>query len=378
MKKQLLTSTALVAAGVLAVSGPALAQSKSPTLSVGGYSVQAIGWADNNDTNENGTTNGNTRVEFDTNTDYEIFFTGSVTLENGIRIRTQVQLEGDQNADQIDETWMRVGNADLGELRMGAADMGGKSATSGFIGDRSTNVSEVAAFDLGQWLQTPATVSGSVNGEMDLSGDGDQISYVKTFAPVGLTIGVGYAPSAQQDNGTRTLKNAADHDIWSLGANYVGKFGNAGVGIAAGYSFAKEDTDNKTDDPEAWIIGAYVDFSGFRLGVSKTEVDQQDTTATGLTAVAGREVFSIGGRYTFGPNQVQLAYIESEAQADGTNAANGDEISVLKLAYQRALGPGVFWQIHAYSADFDDALNGAAAANSNDGEAVVMGLRVHF
>ena len=80
MKKQLMAATALVAAGMLAVSGAALAQKKAskPVLKLGGY-FEAILGAINDDLDK-----GDLRhVGVDVQQDAEIFFKGSVTLDNG-------------------------------------------------------------------------------------------------------------------------------------------------------------------------------------------------------------------------------------------------------------------------------------------------------
>ena len=136
MKKQLLTSTALVAAGVLAVSGPALAQGK-PKLSVGGGMTQIFGIGSNSDAFD--PANGS-RVGWDQHSDGEIHFNGSVMLDNGITIRSRDELEGNSlsaagisgnvsNGGQaagtaehfIDQHWMRIAGS-FGEIRMGSVD----------------------------------------------------------------------------------------------------------------------------------------------------------------------------------------------------------------------------------------------------------------
>ena len=86
MKKHLLTSTALVAAGMMAVSAPAIAGSKSLVLK--GDTRQLIGIGENDEAFD--AANGQ-RVGFDQQTDGEIHFVGSVTLDNGIKIKTNVR-----------------------------------------------------------------------------------------------------------------------------------------------------------------------------------------------------------------------------------------------------------------------------------------------
>ena len=87
MKKQLMTTTALVAAGLVAMSGVALGASK-PKLSVGGgFSV--IGSAVSQEATG--------YLSPDIWGDGEVHFKGSVKLDSGIKIKTRVELETNGN-----------------------------------------------------------------------------------------------------------------------------------------------------------------------------------------------------------------------------------------------------------------------------------------
>lgn len=395
MKKQLLTSTALVAAGVMAVSGSALAQGK-PTLTLGGGTEQIFGVGSNADSFERG---GNaaagSRVGFDQHSDTEIHFKGSVTLDNGIKIVTRTELEGESistgggtanningaaaagNQDYIDETWMRISGS-FGEVRLGTGDPAAQAMTTGYLGVWSTNVGQNHAFDIGDWITNPtATVGASTVGRVDLTSDAEHISY---FTPrfSGFQAGVSYIPSTVEDvNNQRQLTGGGDTDGWSFGLNYVGKFSGVGVAAAVGYVQTNESTVNRDDD-SAWGVGLRVDFQGFRVGVSWVDNDSQENKTTGVTAGVGQETFELGIRYVFGPNAVSLGYQNAETTATSNAAGDGDEIESFVIAYRRTLGPGVFWKVTGFTADFDDGLTGAAAGNSNDGEALTTSIQVRF
>ena len=153
MKKQLLTTTALVAAGVFAVSGAALA--KKPTLSVGGGIEQIVGVGENS----GDFATANPRVGFDQITDSEIHFNGAVTLDNGIKIKTRVELEGntaggDGGGDTIDENWMRISGS-FGEIRLGSGDGAAQAMTTGYMGSYSTGVGQNLGFDTHSWVSKP-------------------------------------------------------------------------------------------------------------------------------------------------------------------------------------------------------------------------------
>ena len=388
MKKQLLTSTALVAAGVLAVSGPALAQGK-PSLTLGGSTEQIFGVGSNADAFD--AVNG-ARVGWDQHSDTEIHFKGSVTLDNGIKIVTRTELEGESVdavngtsnttngagagvQDYIDETWMRISGS-FGEVRLGSGDPAAMAMTTGYLGTWATGVGQNHSFDIPDWISNPGTVGASTVARVDITSDAEHISY---FTPrfSGFQAGISYIPSTVEDvNNQRQLTGGGDTDGWSLGLNYVGKFSGVGVGIAAGYTQTNESTVNRDDD-SVWGVAGRFDFQGFRVALSWVDNDSQEAKSTGVTAAQGQETFEAGVRYTFGPNAVSLTY--QDAQATGNAAASqNDELQAMTIAYRRTLGPGVFWKVTAMTADYDDGAAGAAAGNSNDGEALTTSIQVRF
>jgi len=398
MKKQLLTTTALVAAGVLTVSGAALAG--KPKLTIGGGTEQIIGIGANSDAFD--AVNGQ-RAGFDQHSDGEIHFNGSVTLDNGIKIRTRVELEansgengaagansnvingapgtirggaGGGSFDIIDEHWMRISGS-FGEVRLGSGDAAGQAMTTGYLGTWATGVGQLLAFDTTDWIQN--TQTANTVGRVDLSSDAEQISYY-TPRMAGFQVGVSYIPSDQEDvNNQRVLAAAGDRDGWSMGVNFNKKFGGVGVGIAAGYATEDETTANRSDR-EVWGVGARVDFSGFRIAMSWVDRQEQHSTLTNVTNAGGQgqETFEIGGRYSFGPNAVSIAHLSSESQASQASGRNGDEAIVTSVAYRRTLGPGVFWRVNLMFAEFNDGATGAASGASNDGEALTTGIVVRF
>ena len=99
MKKILLGSTAIVAAGMIASVPTADAASKMK-LGVGGYMEQWFGFTSGDDGVAQDYSG------FDIKSDPEIFFKGKTKLDNGITVGVNVQLEATQNGDQIDEQYM--------------------------------------------------------------------------------------------------------------------------------------------------------------------------------------------------------------------------------------------------------------------------------
>jgi outer membrane protein OmpU len=400
MKKQLLTTTALVAAGAIALSGAAIAK---PKITIGGGAEQIIGIGSNEAAFDEAS---GQRIGFDQHSDGEVHFNGSVNLDNGIKIRTRVELEsnsadttagrnsnvingapgtasngaGAGSPDTIDEHWMRISGS-FGEIRLGSGDPAGMAMTTGYLGTWSTGVGQLLAFDTTDWISRPATVTANQVGRVDLNSDAEHISY---FTPRfnGFQVGVSYVPSSQEDvNNQRSLSGAADTDHWSFGVNYNGKFGGASVGVAAGYTFNNESAVDRDDD-QVWGIGIRVDMQGIRVGMSFVDNDEQEAISTGISGAAGgtngQEVFEMGVRYIFGPNAVSGTYQKSETTGTAGQASTSDETETMAVAYRRTLGPGVFWRVTAMFADYDDGLAGAAASNSNEGEALTTSILVRF
>jgi outer membrane protein OmpU len=386
MKKQLLTSTALAAAGAMAFTGPALAQGK-PSLTLGGSTEQIFGVGENDDAFADAQSSG--RVAFDQHSDGEVHFNGNVTLDNGIKIRTRVEFESNtesngevpgttntetgnqahtKQGDTIDEHWMRISGS-FGEVRLGSGDPAAMAMTTGYLGTWAPGVGLNHSFDIPDWVTNPTTVGAT--------SDGEHISY---FTPrfSGFQAGISYIPSTDEDvNNQRAKTSDGDSEGISVGVNWVGKFSGVGIGIAGGW-VTMEESDEGRGDPEVWGIGSRFDYQGFRLAVSYVDKDSQELDATGVTVAAGQETFEIGGRYVFGPNAVSATFQYAETTADNAPDLDNDDLSTLMVAYRRTLGPGVFWKVTGIYADYNDSSTTATSATSNDGTALTTSIMVRF
>jgi predicted porin len=383
MKKHLLTSTALVAAGLMAVSAPAIAGSKSLVLK--GDTRQLIGVGENEsafDEQLNGATatNAGQRVGFDQQTDGEIHFVGSVTLDNGIKIKTSVQLEAnsaavDSSDDDIDEHWMRISGS-FGELRLGTMDDAAMAMTTGYLGTWGTAAGVLPAFDIADWVTNPSTVATSTVARVDSSSDGNHIAYY-TPRTAGFQVGASFIPStSEDDDNERALNSAGDSDGYSVGVNYVTKFEGAKIGAAFGYGTNKESTVNRSD-PEVYGVAFTVSAGAFKVNASYVDKDDQ-TNDAGVTTVAGQETFEIGMKYSAGGNAFSIGYQTAEATTSAGTAFDGDEHSAMVVSYSRALMPGVSFMVSGIVADFDDGLVNAPSGNSNQGTGVATGIKIKF
>ena len=311
MKKQLLTTTALVAAGVLVLSGGAIAadKMKKPSLKISGGFEQGIGVQ-----SADGMDDKVVQQE-----DGEIHFTASMKLDNGITVSGKSELESDAEngagSQTIDESYMDV-TGSFGKIRIGATDGAAYEMTYGYMGHVGA-----AAGHLNLEFDSSLTGNGLSIGRglPRLSNDAEAIVY---FTPriSGLQAGVSYV----QDSGSL-------EDVVSTAVNYTGKFGDAGVAAAVGYAVG----DGDASDTTMTTAGVKVTMGGF-TGAAAIVRNSNDSGAANEDFTRA----DAGLRYKFGPNAVRVGYIQlsDDAAVDQTGTV---------LTFSRSLGPGVSWSLDA-------------------------------
>ena len=378
MKKQLMITTALVAAGMLAVSGAALAQKKAgkPVLKVGGYFGFDVGAVDQDDTSP-------ARVAFDVIQDSEIHFKGSVTLDNGIKIRTRVELEGqsgkgssgtpNNSNDIIDEAYMAI-SGDFGSLRLGSEDSAPHLMVTPYSGHWAANVGSNTAFDTADWIDNPDGHSLSTVNRLDIGdADADKVTY---FTPriEGLQVGVTYMPGlgANHEGQNGAVETRTDSfEGFAIGANYNQKFGGGSVGLAAGYITANKQ--GQESDPEGVAAGIRLKFGGATVsfGYHREWNMSADTSANKV----GTTDYMFGASYQAGKNGFSIGY--SHVEGEGTRAnTSEDEIDHFKVSYEYTLGPSVEYRLNFFYADWQGEDTGTL--DDNEGIAVSTGIRVSF
>lgn len=381
--------TAVSATALMLAAAPALAQTKSaaPTLALGGYYDQKMSYSDQDRLGYDSTV--------DVRNDVEIYFLGNVTLDNGIKISTRVELEGGTNADgqtgltdagnnvnggdntydQIDEAFMTISGS-FGSVKIGMADTAAKSMTTGLQGTWATNVGENVTFNATKLIAMGSGVAApNFASQLDLTSDGEMVSYT-TPSFAGFQATVGYA---QNDRETfdghidTTGAGKTTTDIWDMAVKYSGKFDNVAFNIGGGYTTANDATNNE-DDPEMWMVGGNVTFGAIKLAASYSEREDQKTS--GVTTTTGFDIIELGAQYTMGPNSFSLVYTKGEAKSTVVGT-NGDEATYIGVAYARALGKGVTWHNTLFHAESDDTAAGAVNTD-NKGYALTTGILVKF
>ncbi len=374
MKKILLGSTAIVAAGMIASVPSADAASKMK-LGVGGYMEQWFGFTSGDD----GV--GQDYSGFSTVSDGEIHFKGKTKLDNGISVGVNVQLEAQQGGDQIDEQYMTVSggfgqiiigdeNSAMYKMHYAPSDYGiGMNSGDNTAWNKPVSDAEGDSINMGSHYRSPF---GATYIEPDAVNDSAKISY---FTPrvSGFQLGLSYAPDANQDSNGLPNRDAANTDYIMVGANFVQKMGGMSVGISGGYGTVTDAAAGGVE-PEATSFGIKLGMGGVSAGVSYANFsDHGNKDQEGINA---------GVAYSSGPMGVSLAYYHGEKDGNNGSATTLDgqaERDVIHLSAKYAMGPGVTLAGtlgHAvYSSDDADIDNSVDESASTY---VVMGLKVGF
>jgi hypothetical protein len=374
MKKILLGSTAIVAAGMIASVPTADAASKMK-LGVGGYMEQWFGFTSGDDGVAQDYSG------FSTVSDGEIHFKGKTKLDNGITVGVNVQLEAQQGGDQIDEQYMTVSggfgqiiigdeNSAMYKMHYAPSDFGiGMNSGDNTVWNKPVSDAEGDSINMGSHYRSPF---GATYIEPDAVNDSAKISY---FTPrvSGFQLGLSYAPDANQDSNGLPNRDAANTDYIMVGANFVQKMGGMSVGISGGYGTVTDAAAGGVE-PEATSFGIKLGMGGISAGVSYANFsDHGNNDQEGINA---------GVAYSSGPMGVSLAYYHGEKDGNNGSAATLDgqaERDVIHLSAKYAMGPGVTFAGtlgHAvYSSDDADIENSVDESASTY---VVMGLKVGF
>lgn len=357
MKKLLYGTTAIVAASML---GAGAASAAEPiTLSVGGYYQTYFAVIDADDTagaSYQSTVVGQTG---------EIHFTGETTLDNGLQVGINVQLEAyttdidDVTGDQIDEHYVYLeggwGRLEIGAENGAAYKAGGSWVPSGIVGH---------GVDSPEHLQHPTRGSAVTTTQITTSNDANKISYY-TPRMGGFQLGVSYTPDVGDDIAgggvasprTALIENgsggASVEDVFEIGANWSGTFGGVDLGINAGYLTGDENNDDREVDE--WRVGGQIGYGGFTLVGNYNDEDTMD-------GLDGSQAFTTGLSYGTGPWTVAVGYLHSENDLV-MGAGENDKRDHYEIGASYALGPGVTISggLQYYETETDSVTNRSTA-----------------
>jgi outer membrane protein OmpU len=365
MRTALMNTTALALFG--AMSLPVSAAEWN--VRVGGYMEQYVAFA-SSDADFSGEYDG-----IDTKQDVEIHFLPSITLDNGIKIGANVQLEGNTSSDQIDESYMFI-NGSFGEVLLGSTNSAGNKMT---VVAPDVTFLEVNSGSLTMFIPFSGSAGGVSVGDDFFRGtlgttflenvannDAQRITY---FTPrfSGFQVGASYARDGRQDSSGPVDRDSELSDIFDVGANYVQSFGDMDVALSGRWGIAN---DNSGADPQVWSVGANIGFSGFTIGGSYGE--QNGSSSQRLNG----EAWDAGVSYETGPWGFSFTYMHGKNQ-DNENGPNDDEVLqqfLVGVAYKLAKGV----VINGYGAyvDFDEDVSDGGGGNGDDVDGFVIGTAI--
>ncbi len=376
MKKLILGSTALV--GVASLANAAQA-SDGIKLDVGGF-FQTVyqGVFDDKGNNDFGDHRNTDRFVHNA----EVWFKGETTLDNGLTVGAQIELEGENASDQIDKSFV-YWSGGFGKVSIGSQDSVIGACTV-FPPGATANFS---AFSPASWGSNDPIGSNSVCTDAVGPGNSQSIKYTTpNFA--GFQLALAYTPSSNAEDytqagvngpGTPATPDGTPHHIfgayatysyagdgwgldWGGGGDWQAKFnGTAGVsdGTSANYQTALNFT-----------------FGGFAVGgimeYYDTGGDGNNAWVAGGGASYGIDAWTVGVQGSHGHyNGTGLGFAP-----DGDGSRNLNRV-ILTGSYQ--MGPGVLLDAEAGYTWFHDSGDASATAGFDRSyQAVDVGIGSKF
>lgn len=367
MKRSLLATSAMA----LALCAVPAAQSHAAEriqISVGGFMEQWFGFATNNDNTD--------ATHFDVQSDSEIIFEGSTTLDNGIQFGVVVELEANNSGDQIDQSYLWM-EAPFGRIEIGDAD--NAAALMHYTApDVGIGLNDGDQFN---WVVNGTGSAGTTFISTFLYVTEDASTKITYFTPriAGFQLGVSYAPELTQDRNAMPTNINYENGFWG-GLNYVRSFNDVSVAIAVGGTYIGQEPNNATAPgaEDLWGVstGFNIGYAGFTLGGSFAYTSGfTGQTAAGVGVDAEGIGFDIGLAYETGPAAVSIAWYHGREEGNVFGAGGGiDFHNTVMLSGSYTIGPGIDAKGSAFYVD----QHSDGSGNSNDGFGIVGGFALTF
>ncbi len=403
MKQLLLTTSAL------ALAMGSSAQAVEWDVHVGGYMEQFAAWSSPDVT-------GIVSDDFDgidSKQDSEIHFLPSITLDNGLKIGADVQLEGFSGSDNIDESFLYV-DSEYGRVLLGATFSAGYLMHYGApdVSFLNVNSGSLTAFVpvLGQRLGARRHGRrGDArcrqrhllwHARLDLSREraerwGAAVHLFHAALPrlPARPVLCARPVQGQQRPAEPGRRECRLNNIADFGANYVNSFGPVDFVVSGRYGvaflasdFDSEDLGDVTDldgNPTVWGTGLNLGLYGVTVGGSVAE--QNNFGAADGTG------YDAGIAYETGPWGVSFTYMHGENVDDEnfvpTVFAPDETLQQYLLALNYALAEGVDLGAFGAYVDFDEqvgdgAFDNEVVLNPNgddvDGWVIGTGIKISF
>lgn len=372
MKKVLLSTSAIAVVGAMAVP----ASAAEWDVRVGGYFNAMVAYTNNSGNFVAGATDFD---GVDVQTNNEIFFLPSITLDNGIKIGANVQLEAESRGDQIDESYVYV-KGSFGEVLIGSENSAGYkmhyAAPNAMIiaMNSPSTVSYIPWFQAAQAGVAGAETSiflgtlGSTYLEVGPGNDSKRLTY---FTPrfSGFQLGVSYSRDLAEDNFFPTnIGNGtgAVNNVFDIGANYVQSFGDINVAVSGRYGVGQQNLAGQGFNPTVFGFGINLGYAGFTIGGSWVESNEHNG------GVDDGNAYDIGVSYATGPWTFSLTYFRGE---NGEVGGMSDEQDTFGVGVNYQLAKGVRLNMFGSYVDFD---SGTGPAFDVDGWIIGTGIGLSF
>jgi hypothetical protein len=377
MKKALYSTSALVAAGALAlVASDASAQAKKISMSVGGYFNTYAGFSQQESSFEVDTATAGLEVGYDAFNvvnDSEVYFKGSTKLDNGVGVSVTVQLETDQsNSSDIDESYATLSGG-FGSILLGSTK---GSTVKKHVGAPAVGGLALTTTDHHSWIIRPSAVGSSTftTGTTAGASDAMKVVYLSPKIAGGIELGASYTPSATNSDAMPATggDSGTESQMWDAVVKYSGKMGGSSVNANVGYGETQGTAANST---QFLRTGVNMTAGGATIGFSYKDVSNQASAIEGTANSDEQTTYNIGIKYAAGGYTVGLAYGHSELPLASTTQGD-DELDKYILGVERGLGAGVTLTGQLAYVDYSDETTNDS--NNNNGWALVGGVKVAF
>jgi len=376
MKRVLLGSTALAAAGLLAAVASA---ADGVTLQIGGRYKGAAGVVPSEDISASSGVAGHDLRDYVFKQDVEVDFEGKTVLDNGLAVGAALELEGQTTADdQIDSVYAFFSGG-FGQIRFG--DTEEAYAQLCYL---VPSASELFGADSPDINFSNAGVAGYAATNGTCYGIDDNSTKLVYFSPTfaGFTFAASFAPDNTEDTrnvlagaGTR-LRNddAQNSETLSVAAQFAHDFNGVTLTLGGGgtVSFDKEANPNNTGRARGYNAYAQVEWSDVTIGAA-TELRQNlgddgaDQWVYGLGATYDWDPWSFGLGWTHG------AY-EKATGENGVGPFNADhDIVSATVSYELVDGISVDGVV-----EYSDYRSHDRAGPDYRGLAIGLGTLIEF
>ena len=360
----------MAGASVIALMSPVAVSAAEWDLEFGGTYNAWIGYADAD--SPNGDFDG---IEGTSNA--EIFFRPTITLDNGIKIGADIELEGfasttTETEAELDEAYLFV-RGSFGDILLGRDQtvqerFRNEMPSAAIISLNSPSTSNFLPFS-GEynWAYTGNDFRRGTLGSTapSLSGRDNPVR-ITYFTPrfSGFQLGVSYAP---EDTNTSNERDK----VFDIGVRYAEEFGGIRFSATANYGTADERGPGVSDS-ETFGAGVDIGFGGVTIGGSFAEVRGTDW------GIADGEAHQLGISYETGPWVFSGSYFYGW-NYDNEHLGFGprESFESVTLAGSYKLAKGVRLNLFGAYVNFDEQVSDAGfGTNGDDIDGFVIGTGI--